>query len=80
MPRDGSGRSHNAYDLSPEAFHPIIHGAGDEPQSDHVARADRAAPLPEPEHGMAIPGMPASGGQSQGLSRGPARGQGGWKT
>lgn len=41
-----------------------------------VDRADKTAPLPEHEHGGAIPGMNASGGGSQGLAQGPHAGQG----
>ncbi|KAL1876407.1 hypothetical protein VTK73DRAFT_9346 [Phialemonium thermophilum] len=73
MPRDGSGHSDNAI----EQEHNIIHGAGDEKLSSHVDRADKTAPLPEPSKGSGLPDMPASGGQSQGLSTGPDRGQGG---
>lgn len=46
-------------------------------QSLHVDRADKTAPLPEPGKGMALQGMNASGGTSQGLAQGPDRGQGG---
>ncbi|KAI1340336.1 hypothetical protein F5Y15DRAFT_415224 [Xylariaceae sp. FL0016] len=77
MPRDGSGHADNAPEVSSETNHDIVHGAGNEPQSDHVARADKTAPLPEKDEGMAIKGMAASGGQSQGLAQGPDRGQGG---
>ncbi|KAI1383732.1 uncharacterized protein F4822DRAFT_417398 [Hypoxylon trugodes] len=77
MPRDGSGRAHNTQDLSSETDHHIIHGAGAEPKDSHVARADKTAELPEHEHGAGIPGLGASGGQSQGLAQGPDRGQGG---
>ncbi|KAI1813608.1 hypothetical protein GGS20DRAFT_552855 [Poronia punctata] len=77
MPRDGSGRAHNAQDTTGETDHHIIHGAGNEPSNDHVARADKTAPLPEHEPGKALKDMPASGGTSQGLSQGPDVGQGG---
>ncbi|CAJ2512460.1 Uu.00g054750.m01.CDS01 [Anthostomella pinea] len=77
MPRDGSGRSHNAPELTGETDHDIIHGAGNEPKDDHVARADKTAPMPEPEKGLALEGVPATAGQSQGLAEGPDRGQGG---
>ncbi|KAI0149499.1 hypothetical protein GGR57DRAFT_473584 [Xylariaceae sp. FL1272] len=78
MPRPG-GRSHNTVDLSPEMTHPIIHGAGNEPQGDHVARADKTAPMPEHGPGLGLPDLPASGGQSQGLAdpNHPLRGSGG---
>lgn len=33
-----------------------------QPTTDHVARADKTAPLPEPEKGAAIEGLSASGG------------------
>lgn len=45
-------------------------------QSTRVARADKTAPTPEHEKGAGLEGMNASGGQSQGLSQGPNRGQG----
>ncbi|RYO94921.1 hypothetical protein DL766_001224 [Monosporascus sp. MC13-8B] len=78
MPRDGSGRAHNAQDLGHETDHNIVHGAtGNVPQDSHVARANKTAPMPEPEHGAGIQGMNASGGQSQGLAQGPDAGQGG---
>ncbi|KAI1259573.1 hypothetical protein F5Y18DRAFT_433181 [Xylariaceae sp. FL1019] len=79
MPRDGSGRSHNAYDLAPESDHNIVHGAGNEPQGDHVARADKTAPMPEHGPGLGLKDLPASGGTSQGLAdpNHPDRGQGG---
>ncbi|KAI6367381.1 hypothetical protein MCOR25_004916 [Pyricularia grisea] len=70
MPRDGSGRAHNDVEDKPE----IAHGAS-EPGS-NVDRSGKAAALPEGEKGMAIEGMNASGGSSQGLSRGPNVGQG----
>ncbi|KAE9992153.1 hypothetical protein EG327_009886 [Venturia inaequalis] len=60
MPRDGSGTADNA--TAGEPTHDIIHGTGKEPTSDHVARADKTAPLPEVEKGAAIPGLAASGG------------------
>ncbi|KXJ89055.1 hypothetical protein Micbo1qcDRAFT_235422 [Microdochium bolleyi] len=74
MPRDGS-HAHNAPELGDD-MHNIVHGAGNEPQTDHVARAEKTAPMPEPEHGEAIEGLPASGGHSSGLSQGPTAGQG----
>ncbi|KAK6953803.1 hypothetical protein Daesc_003765 [Daldinia eschscholtzii] len=76
MPRDGSGRAHNAQDLYPETDHNIIHGAGNEP-NEHVARADKTAELPEHEDGAGLKDVSASGGQSQGLTHGPESGQGG---
>ncbi|KAI1206095.1 uncharacterized protein F4807DRAFT_245238 [Annulohypoxylon truncatum] len=69
MPREGSGRAHNAQDLSPETDHNIIHGTGNEPKTSHVARADKTAELPEHEHGAGLKETNASGGQSQGLPR-----------
>ncbi|KAH9889628.1 hypothetical protein F4778DRAFT_785535 [Xylariomycetidae sp. FL2044] len=82
MPRDGSQRAHNTYDLSHETDHDIIHGAGDEPLDKPLARAEKTAPMPEIEKGLGLPGMSASGGQSQGLAQGPSRGQGApaWNT
>jgi hypothetical protein len=47
--------------------------------SDKVDRADKTAPLPEPEKGLGLPDANASGGQSQGLARGPNVGQGNQK-
>ena len=35
-------------------------------QPDHVARADKTAPLPEPEKGAALEGMNAAGGSNSG--------------
>ncbi|ROT41042.1 hypothetical protein SODALDRAFT_330761 [Sodiomyces alkalinus F11] len=72
MPREGSG---HIADNATETGHNIIHGAGPVEES-KVSRADKTAPLPEHEKGKGLPGMPASGGQSQGLSQGPSRGQG----
>ncbi|KAI1073692.1 hypothetical protein F5B20DRAFT_497349 [Whalleya microplaca] len=76
MPRDGSGRAHNAQDLSSETDHDIIHGAGKEPKDDHVARAGKTAELPEYKHGKELEGVNDSAGQSQGLAQGPDRGRG----
>ncbi|KAL0265263.1 hypothetical protein SLS55_001228 [Diplodia seriata] len=50
MPRDGSGAGDNAI----EAGHNIVHGAGSEPKSDHVARADKTATPPPGEKGQGI--------------------------
>jgi hypothetical protein len=44
---------------------------------DHVARADKTAAMPEQQKGMAIEGLNASGGGSQGIKEGPKAGQGG---
>ncbi|KAK1978076.1 hypothetical protein LZ30DRAFT_784418 [Colletotrichum cereale] len=60
MPRDGSGASDNAV----EAGHNIVHGAG-EIKDPHVDRADKTAPLPEGEKGLAIEGLSGGGGHSQ---------------
>lgn len=75
MPRNGDGSSDNAI----EAGHNIIHGSGDANVGSHVDRAEKTAPMPDglQEQGKAIPGMNASGGQSQGLAQGPNVGQGG---
>ncbi|KAH0495665.1 hypothetical protein MKX07_004216 [Trichoderma sp. CBMAI-0711] len=72
MPRNGDGSSDNG--PFPEADHNIGHGVTNEDKS-----KDKAAPLPEglQEHGKGIPGMNASGGQSQGIKEGPNVGQGG---
>ncbi|KAH8647787.1 hypothetical protein BX600DRAFT_518203 [Xylariales sp. PMI_506] len=67
--------NNNRNDESHEG-HNIIHGAGNEPKSDHVARADHTAPMPEYEKGAALEGMPGGAGHSQGLAQGPNRGQG----
>lgn len=45
--------------------------------SDHVARADKTAPLPEPEKGDAIEGMNASGGGDKYTAQGGDLSQGG---
>ncbi|KPM45046.1 hypothetical protein AK830_g1437 [Neonectria ditissima] len=76
MPRNGDGSSDNG--PIEEAKQDIIHGAG-EVESDRVARADKTADLPEgkDEQGKAIPGLSASGGQSQTLKKGDDVGQGG---
>ncbi|KAI0892094.1 hypothetical protein F4806DRAFT_286846 [Annulohypoxylon nitens] len=73
MPREGSGRAHNAQDLSPETDHNIIHGIGNKPKDSHVARADKTAELPQHEHGAGLRGVDASGsgGQSQCSQRDP---------
>ncbi|KAM4065275.1 hypothetical protein HRG_004398 [Hirsutella rhossiliensis] len=74
MPRSGDGSSHNGpFD---EAGHSVAHGVGDA-GTDKVARADKTAPMPEPEKGLAVEGLGASGGQSQGIKQGPNAGQGG---
>ncbi|KAL6705045.1 hypothetical protein ACN47E_007304 [Coniothyrium glycines] len=59
MPRQGDGSSDNG--PFEEAGHNIMHGTGTE-KSDHVSRADKAAPMPEYERGGALPGLHASGG------------------
>ncbi|KAF4509941.1 hypothetical protein G6O67_001875 [Ophiocordyceps sinensis] len=74
MPRNGDESSHNGpFD---EARQEIAHGVG-HADTDKVARADKTAPVPEPEKGRAVEGLDASGGQSQGIKRGPHVGQGG---
>jgi hypothetical protein len=75
MPRNGDGSSDNG--PFEEAKHNIVHGAG-KVESDRVDRADKTAPLPEgrDEKGLAIDGSNASGGQSQGIKKGPNVGQG----
>ncbi|PTB71913.1 hypothetical protein M440DRAFT_34355, partial [Trichoderma longibrachiatum ATCC 18648] len=75
MPRNGDGSSDNG--PFPEADHNIGHGIKDANKSIQKSK-DKAAPLPEglQEHGKAIPGMNASGGQSQGIAQGPGVGQG----
>ncbi|ROV96694.1 hypothetical protein VSDG_05523 [Cytospora chrysosperma] len=75
MPRQGQGHiAHNAIDAN---VHPIIHGAG-EAKPDEVARAKKTAPMPEPDNGgLALDGLPASGGSCQGLKKGSGVGQGG---
>ncbi|KAL7913452.1 hypothetical protein GGI35DRAFT_437454 [Trichoderma velutinum] len=72
MPRNGDGSSDNG--PFPEADHNIGHGVTKEDKS-----KDKTAPLPEgrDEKGLAIEGMNASGGQSQGIKQGPNVGQGG---
>ncbi|KJZ74842.1 hypothetical protein HIM_05751 [Hirsutella minnesotensis 3608] len=76
MPRNGDGSSHNGpFD---EAGQNITHGTGPTDTS-KVSRADKTAPLPEgrDEKGLAVEGMDASGGRSQGLKQGDQVGQGG---
>ncbi|KAK7981717.1 hypothetical protein PG996_009407 [Apiospora saccharicola] len=70
MPRDGSGRSHNAVEEDPALGHDIAHGVGKDPMGDKVARADKTAPMPEPEKGEAIDGKDASGGKVEGKNQG----------
>ncbi|KAK4135838.1 hypothetical protein BT67DRAFT_400199 [Trichocladium antarcticum] len=65
MPRQGDGSSDNAT----EAGHNIVHGAGKE-ESTRVARADKTAPMPEPEKGAGLQGENASAGQSKGKDQG----------
>ncbi|KAI5464136.1 hypothetical protein BGZ63DRAFT_421213 [Mariannaea sp. PMI_226] len=75
MPRHGDGSSDNG--PFEEAKHDIIHGVG-QVESPHVSRADKTAGPPEgkDEHGAGLPGMNASGGQSQGIKKGKDVGQG----
>jgi hypothetical protein len=73
MPRNGDGSSDNG--PMAEDTHTLAHGTGNE-QTSHVPRADKTAPLPEHEHGQALEGMNASGGQSQGIKHGDTVGQG----
>ncbi|PSR83963.1 hypothetical protein BD289DRAFT_273421 [Coniella lustricola] len=74
MPRQGEGHiAHNAVDADVPQ---ITHGAGDA-KPNEVAGTHKAAPMPEPEKGAGLDGMPASGGSSQGLKQGPDVGQGG---
>ena len=42
-----------------------------------MSRADKTASMPEHEKGAGLEGLNASGGQSQGLKKGPDVGQGG---
>ncbi|KAK1758677.1 hypothetical protein QBC47DRAFT_399571 [Echria macrotheca] len=66
MPRQGDGSSDNAI---PKDLPNIIHGAGPETDT-HVSRADKTAPLPEPEKGAGLQDMPASAGDSKGKNQG----------
>ncbi|KAG5915297.1 hypothetical protein E4U53_004506 [Claviceps sorghi] len=72
MPRQGDGSSHNG--PFNEFGRDIAHGTGED-----KSRADKTAPLPEGmhEHGAGMPGVNASGGQSQGIKEGDSVGQGG---
>lgn len=45
-------------------------------QPNEVAGTKKAAPMPEPEKGAGLEGVPASGGSSQGLKQGSNVGQG----
>ncbi|KAG5971233.1 hypothetical protein E4U55_001288 [Claviceps digitariae] len=76
MPRNGDGSSDNG--PFEEAKRPIAHGVG-EVDTDKVPRADKTAQLPEGLHeqGAGLPGLNASGGQSQGIKKGDSVGQGG---
>ncbi|KAG6005420.1 hypothetical protein E4U21_000200 [Claviceps maximensis] len=76
MPRQGDGSSHNG--PFEKTGRPIVHGVGDV-HTDKVPRADKTAHLPEGfhEHGAGMPGVNASGGQSQGIKKGDDVGQGG---
>ncbi|KAG6038726.1 hypothetical protein E4U41_003777 [Claviceps citrina] len=76
MPRPGDGSSHNG--PFEEAGHPIAHGVG-QVDTDKVPRADKTADLPEGLHekGQGLGSENASGGQSQGIKKGPEVGQGG---
>ncbi|KAF3765163.1 hypothetical protein M406DRAFT_322927 [Cryphonectria parasitica EP155] len=72
MPRQGEGHiAHNAVDAN---VNQIAHGAGKDLPNE-VAGTKKAAPMPEPEKGAALEGVPASGGSSQGLKKGPDVGQ-----
>ncbi|KAG6003245.1 hypothetical protein E4U54_000723 [Claviceps lovelessii] len=76
MPRPGDGSSHNGpFD---KMGRPIAHGVG-HVDTDKVPRADKTADLPEGLHdqGAGLPGVNASGGQSQGIKKGDDVGQGG---
>lgn len=92
MPRNGDGSSHNGPfdEARQEIAHGVGHAdvrrltpdmassmLTPSPQTEKVARADKTAPVPEPEKGRAVEGLDASGGQSQGIKRGPHVGQGG---
>ncbi|KAK3311003.1 uncharacterized protein B0T15DRAFT_408460 [Chaetomium strumarium] len=65
MPRQGDGSGDNAV----EAGHNIIHGAG-QPESTRVARADKAAPMPEYESGKGLAEKSASAGKVEGKDQG----------
>jgi hypothetical protein len=80
MPRNGDGSSDNG--PFEEAGQNVAHGipTGNEDLGDKVARADKTAPLPEPEKGQGLSDAAASGGQSQGIKQGPDVGQGGRST
>ena len=76
MPRNGDGSSDNG---PIEAGANIGHGVpqSGEKVTDHVARADKTAPLPAEEKGQGLSDANASGGQSQGIKQGDNVGQGG---
>ncbi|KAJ0308169.1 hypothetical protein Brms1b_009635 [Colletotrichum noveboracense] len=91
MPRDGSGASDNAVEAGHDIVHgagaikvrrtrcssSLTPNTNILPKDPHVDRADKTAPMPEIEKGLAIDGKDASGGQSQGLAKGDNAGQGG---
>ncbi|KAJ6443842.1 allantoicase [Purpureocillium lavendulum] len=85
MPRDGEHAHNGPFE---EEGHNIAHGVGKvDPgrpltrmdQTTKVDRADKTATMPEglKEQGAGLPGMNASGGQSQGIKQGDNVGQGG---
>ncbi|PNP44928.1 hypothetical protein TGAM01_v206381 [Trichoderma gamsii] len=75
MPRQGDGSSDNG--PFEEATHNVAHGVTNEDKS-----KDKTAPLPEGFHekGAGLQDANASGGQSQGIKKGPNVGQGGRST
>ncbi|ROV97160.1 hypothetical protein VPNG_08815 [Cytospora leucostoma] len=76
MPRQGEGHiAHNAVDINEQTHAP---GAGSAAPNE-VAGTHKGAPLPEKEKGLAVEGLHASGGSSQGIKQGPNVGQGGPK-
>ncbi|KAF2241631.1 hypothetical protein BU26DRAFT_525134 [Trematosphaeria pertusa] len=62
MPRQGDGSSDNG---PIETGENLIHGASGDAT---IKRAQKVAPMPEPEKGAALEGMNASGGGSVGIS------------
>ncbi|KAL6857892.1 hypothetical protein ACO1O0_005337 [Amphichorda felina] len=77
MPRHGDGSSDNGpIEAGQNAAHGVPKGS-EQNIGDHVARADKTAPLPEPHKGQGLSDANASGGQSQGIKKGPDVGQGG---
>lgn len=91
MPRQGEGHiAHNAVDANAQTHAPgagpaavsLPSSSPDQTLADmckqpnEVAGTHKGAPLPEKEKGLAVEGLHASGGSSQGIKQGSEVGQG----